>query len=256
MTLALPKQAFSNEKIVAEKTSQDIILLLDKEDKYLSYNNLLKIYEKITASEDHIPGMEKILLRLVEKRNEHPRVDQMILIFTAKLIGSSKQELTNVSDLLKALILNKRANLWTVSFAAAALGEYFIDIKDGEHLADMIDRKIESLIVKDNSSNDELYGFHFLPPPTTEYIKNIIAGPEEQKRRELTRLYYYLLRSRNSEAQIKGYLLFLDKHGQVDTKREIDFSMKYLFKNIELIKAAKAKEQRGELSSDNLIDQQ
>ena len=54
----------------------------------------------------------------------------------------------------------------------------------------------------------------------------------------------------------KGYLLFLDKHGQIDTKRKLDFSMKYLLINIELIKAAIAKEQKGELSSDNRIDQQ
>ena len=254
IVLALPKQAFCNEQIVAEKTYQDIILYLDKDDTFLSYNDLLKIYEKITTSEGHIPGMEKILFRLMEKRNEHPRVDQMILIFTAKLIGSSKQELANVTDLLKALILNKRANLWTVSFAAAALGSYFIDIKDGEHLADMIDWKVERLIEKDNNSIDELYGFHFLPPPATEYIKNIISSPKEKKRRQLTRHYYYRLRSRNSEEQIKGYLLFLDKHGQIDTNRKIDFSMKYLLINLELIKAAIAKEQKGELSSGNRID--
>ena len=127
------------------------MLLLDKEDKFLSYNDLIKIYETITSSENHIPGMEKILLRLMNERNEHPRVDQMILIFTAKLIGSSKQEIANVSDLFKALILNERANLWTISSVGKALWAYFIDLEDGDHLADMIERKIESLVEKQRS---------------------------------------------------------------------------------------------------------
>ncbi len=212
--------------------------------------------KRVTTSEDHIPGMEKILFRLLEERNEHPRVDQMILIFTAKLIGGSKYEITHVSKMFEDLTQNKRANLWTVSFVAAAFGDYFIDLKDGDYLADLIDRKIESLIEKESSSPDELYGFHFLPPPTTEYIKNIISRPKEQKRRELTRHYYYMLRLQNSEEEIKSYLLFLDKHGQIDTKRNIDFSMKYLFNNIELIQAAIAKEQKGELSSNNRLDLQ
>ena len=134
MTLALPKQAISNEKIVTDKTYQDIMLLLDKDDKFLSYNDLIKIYETITSSENHIPGMEKILLRLMNERNEHPRVDQMILICTAQLIGSSKQEIANVSDLFEALILNERANLWTISSVGKALWAYFIDLKDGDHL--------------------------------------------------------------------------------------------------------------------------
>ncbi len=255
MPIALPEQAIGNEKTVTDQTYRDIMLLLDKGDNFLSYNDLIKIYETITSSEDHIPGMEKILLRLMEERNEDPRVDQMILIFTAKLIGSSKQEIANVSDLFEALIVSKRANLWTVSFTAKALGDYFIDIKNGEHLADMIERKIESLIEKGRSSTDEFYGYHFLPPPDTEYIKNIISRPEEQKRRELTRYYYYMLRLQYSEEQIKNYLLFLDKHGPIDTKRKIDCSMKYLFDNIELIQAAIAKEQKGEFSSENRITQ-
>ncbi len=71
----------------------------------------------------------------------------------------------------------------------------------------------ERLIEKDNNSIDELYGFHFLPPPTTGYIKNIISRPKDKKRREFTRHYYYRLQSKNSEEQLKSYLLFLDKHG-------------------------------------------
>lgn len=256
MTLALPKQAISNEEIVTEKTYQNIMALLDKDDIFLSYNDLLTVYETITTSEDHIPGMERILRRLIKKRNEHPRVDQMILIFTAKLIGESKHEITHVSKMFEDLMLNKRANLWTVSFAAKALGDYFIDLKDGDYLADLLDRRSESLIDKESSSPDEYYGFHFLQPPSTMYIKNIISRPAEQKRREYTRRYYYMLRLQNSEEQIKNYLLFLDKHGQINTKRKIDFSMKYLFNNLEVIQAATAQEQKGELSSKNRLDLQ
>ncbi len=256
ITLALPKQAISNEEIAAEKTYQNIMALLDKEDIFLSYTDLLQIYETITTSEDHIPGMERILRRLMEERNEHPRVDQMILIFTAKLIGGSKYEIAHVSKMFEDLTLNKRANLWTVSFVAKALGDYFIDLKDGDYLADLLDRKIEILIEKESSSPDEYYGFHFLPPPITLYIKNIISRPAEQKRREYTRRYYYMLRLRNSEEQIKNYLLFLDKHGQINSKRKIDFSMKYLFNNLEVIQAAIAQEQTGELSSKNRGDLQ
>ncbi len=83
MALALPKHAMSNEEIFPDNTYQDITLLLDKEDKILSYNDLVNIYQTISASDDHIPGMEEILLRLLQERNEHPRVDQMILIVTA-----------------------------------------------------------------------------------------------------------------------------------------------------------------------------
>ncbi len=257
MTLALSDQAISNEKIVPNKIYHDLMLLLDKEEQFISYTDLLKIYETITTSEDYIPGMNKILFRLMAERNEHPRVDQMILICTAKLIGSSKHEIPHASDLLRALIVNERTNLWTASFVAGALGDYFIDLENGARLADMIDRKIDSLIEKESNSTDEVYGFHFLPPPTTEYIKKIISQPKEQKRRESTRLYYYTLRMEYSEEQIKDYLLFLDKHGQIDTKRKIDFTMKYLFKNIELTQAAiVVKEQNRESSTDNHSEQQ
>ncbi len=249
MALALPKHAMSNEEIFPDNTYQDITLLLDKEDKILSYNDLVNIFQTISASDDHIPGMEEILLRLLQERNEHPRVDQMILIVTAKLVGSSKQEITNVTRIIESLTLNKRANMWTIGFVGEALGDYFIDLKNGDHLADMIEKKVESLIEKQKSSTDEYYGFHFLPPPTTEYIKNIISHPKEQKRREATRNNYYLLRMQNSEEQIKAYLLFLDRHGEIDTRRKIDFSMKYLLINIESIKAAISKEQQDKLSS-------
>ncbi len=247
MPMALPEQAIGHEDIFAEKTYHESMLLLDKEDKFLSYNDLLKIYGTITASEGYIPGLEKILLRLMEKRNDNPRVDQMILIFTAKLIGESKQEISHVTDFLEALLLSERANLWTVSFVAGALGDYYIDLKDGDHLADMIDRKIERLTEKQKISPDEFYGYHFLPPPTTQYIRNIISSPKERQRREATRLYYYSLLLHNNEEQIKNYLVFLDEHGHIDTHGKIEFSMKYLFYNIELIQAAMAKEQISEL---------
>ena len=251
MTSALPGQAIGNEKIEAKNQYQDLMLILDKDDTFLSYTDLFTIYETITASKNHIPGMDIILFRLMSERNEHPRVDQMILIFTAKLIGSSKHEIPHVSDLLETLIRNKRTNLWTAGYVAEALGDYFIDLQDGDRLADMIDRKIDDLIEKEKSSTGEFYGFHFLPPPTTEYIKNIISRPDDQKRRESTRNYYYALRMQYSEEQIKDYLLFLDKHGQIDTNRKIDFTMKYLLTNIELTHAAFIKEQNGELSSDH-----
>jgi hypothetical protein len=252
----LPNQAISNEEIFAEDTYQNIMALLDKEDIFLSYNDLLKIYETITTSEDQIPGMEKILRRLMQERNEHPRVDQMIIIFTAKLIGGSQHEIAHISKMFEDLMQNKRANLWTMSFVAKALGDYFIDLKDGDYLADLLDDRIESLIEQESNSTDEYYGFHFLPPPTDIYIKNIISRPEEQKRREYTRRYYYILRSQHSEEQIKNYLLFLDKHGQINSNRKIGFSMKYLFNNLEVIQAAIAQEQKGELSSKNRLDQQ
>ncbi len=249
MTLAFPGQALSNEKKVSEKQYRDLMLLLYKENTNISYTDLLTVYEIIATTEDNIPGMDKILSRLMAERNEHPRVDQMVLIITAKLIGSSNQEIPHVSDLFKALIHNKRTNLWTAGFVAEALGDYFIDLEDGEHLADMIDGKIDSLIVKESRNKEEYYGYHFLPPPNTEYIQNIISRPEEQKRRESTRRYYYALRMQYSEEQIKEYLVFLDKHGQIDTRGKIDFTMKYLFNNIELTQAAFSKEKKSDLSS-------
>lgn len=249
MILALPGQALSTEKKGANRQYHDLMWLLDNEGKVISYADLLTIYNTITTTENHIPHIDEVLSRLLAERNEHPRVDQMILIITAKLIGTSKQEIPNVSVLLKALILDTRTNLWTAGFAAEALGSYYIDLEDGELLADMVDGKIDSLIEKERGTPAEFYGYHFLPPPTTEYIQNIISHPKEQKRRESTRLYYYALRMQYSEDQIKEYLLFLDKHGQIDTKEKIDFTMKYLFDNIELTQAAFSKEKMSKLSS-------
>lgn len=248
-TLALPEEAVSNEKIAAARIYQDVMAILDKEEIFLSYDDLLKIYTTITTSKDRIPGLEKILRRLMEKRNEHPRVDQMILIFTAKLIGGSKQEIPHVSIMFEDLTRDKRANLWAASFVAKALGDYFIDLQNGDYLAGLLDSRIDSLIAKENSSPDEYYGFHFLPPPADIYIKNIISRPAEQKRREYTRRYYYMLRSRNSEEQIRNYLLFLDKHGHLTTGKEIDFRMKYLYDNFEEVQAAAAEKQDSELPS-------
>lgn len=255
LALAVPDKAASNDKVAAEKTYHDIMTVLDKEDIILSYDDLLKIYEIINTSEDHIPGMEKILWRLMQQRNEHPRVDQMILIFTARLIGGSTHEIAHASKMFENLILNKRANLWTVSFAAKALGDYIIDLKDGDYLADLLEKRVESLIEKENSAPDEYYGFHFLPPPADIYIKNTISHPAEQKRREYTRRYYYTLRSRISEEQIKKYLLFLDSHGEVNSGRKIDFTMKYLFDNLQAIQAAMAQAPEGELSANNRLNQ-
>ncbi len=256
MTLAFPGQALSNEKKVAKKQYHDLMLLMDKEDEVISYTDLLKIYTTITTSEDHIPGMDKILFRLMGERNEHPRVDQMVLIITAKLIGSSNQEIQNVSDLFKALIHDKRTTLWTAGFVAEALGDYYIDLDDGEHLADLVDTKIDGLIAKESSTPAEIYGHHFLPPPTTKYIQNTISGSKDQKRRESTRRYYYALRMQYSEERIKDYLVFLDEHGQIDTKEKIDFTMKYLFNNIDVIITAFNIEKKNELSSDARVEQQ
>jgi len=211
---------------------RQVAAILDSEHSELSYDDLQKVYNLIVAAEYCLPKLDEIITQLMGKRNPHPRVDQMILIYSARIIGSTTRRIDHVAAIFEKLIANDRTNLWVMSSVAEALGDYFIDLEEGERLASLVEKKINMLAAREAEQKEEFYGYHFQPPPKTEMIKSMIAGTEPRKKREISRIYYYNLRLNYSEEQIVSFLNYLDKKGLL-AKRRDGAAFKYLFNHLE-----------------------
>lgn len=213
---------------------QDILSILDGAGNKIDYHKLLYVYNEISDFQGNIPHIDYLLESLIKKRNEDPRIDQMILIFASLLIENSKHPIPEVQRLF-VLLLEKddnRLTEWVISFVASAIGNYPFDMPDGDKLADLVEERLD-FVASNKSHSQEYFGFHFLPPPDSEYIKSYLKGIKEQRNREIERIFYYSMIANNvPESQIETILRQIQSNGIPETGETCPLPMKYIFNNI------------------------
>jgi hypothetical protein len=198
----------------AFQTTLKIRRILSNSGRTLAYDALMEVYGLMTGSSEPIPELGRLLAEMIQKKNADPRVDQMILIFAARVIGQSRFPISNVTGLFDAIISQEmRINEWVISFVADAMASYPVDLAEGDRL--MAD--VEALVRRvRHRSNDaaENFGHHFLPPPKIHSIRDYIHRLPSTELRQLERnRYYALIRSGIAEADIAASLDYLQRSG-------------------------------------------
>ena len=180
----------------------------------IDYDTLIKVYQTLYHCQRPVAHMNQLLDQLIQKRHSDPRIDQMVLIIAAKIIGSSRYPITEAPRLFKFILQQEeRLNEWVLAFVAEAVGDYLYPLPNGDELVDSINLKLDQLQSKDRSQ-EEHFGFHFLPPPKTEFIQNYISSIKDQRSRQNERnRYYFLIKNKLTEKQIVFALKYLQHHG-------------------------------------------
>lgn len=205
--------------------------LLQQDGSQLAYADLMEIYTIMSKAGSPIPRMHELLSEMIHKRNTHPRVDQMILIFSAKAMGESHFEITGVGDLFDAILdQQERLNMWVISFVADGIGRYPFLIPQGDRLVDRLDAILESMR-RSTDHSKESYGYHFLPPPYQPLVKSYLAGIKEKRLREQERYrYYFLIRQNIREEDIAASISYLLSQTRTGTGAPCTMLMKCLLK--------------------------
>jgi len=201
----------------------------------IDYDTLMNIYNSIVQSQHRIPHADRLLKSLIYKRNENPRVDQMILIFSAMALGKSKFPVSDAYGIFESILKmnDQRLNEWVISFVGAAIGEYAFDIPEGDRLVDLLEKRLDQIQTSPAGSR-EYYGYHFLPPPRTESIRAYIAGIQEQRTRETERRNYYsLILNGINEIEIETALKRIQSHANMGTGKISHLPMEYMLINMD-----------------------
>lgn len=216
------------------QTYLSISHVLENKGNAIEYDTLMLVHNSIVQSKHPIPHIDQILTSLINKRNDNPRVDQMILIFSALAIGDSKFPIPNVYEKFESILKkDDRINEWIISFVAASIGKYPFDIQNGDNLVDFLEEKLTQATAKKKAVPQESFGFHFLPPPKSGYIIAYISGIQEQLKREIERTSYYsLIQNGFTEAEIEIALKRIRKHGIPETGETCPLPMKYIRLNM------------------------
>ncbi|MEJ2155215.1 MAG: hypothetical protein P8X96_07750 [Desulfobacteraceae bacterium] len=198
----------------------------------IDYDTLMQVYNTLSRSRHEIPRMDLLLGSLMDKRNDNPRVDEMILIFTAKSIGGCKYPIPHIDDLFERLLSkDERLSQWVLAFVAEAIEKYTVALQEGQRLVDLLEEKLVMVRSRPGPPK-EYFGYHFLPPPKSNYIRSYIAGIKVQSLRERERRHYYLLIVNGySESKIEKALkrLYAD---QMPSSEDYSIGgLTYLFKN-------------------------
>ena len=204
---------------------------LEQTGKTIDYDTLVQVYQALISTPGPIARIDELISALSQKRNEDPRVDQMVLILAAKAIGSSKYPIAHV-DQLFASILNQgddRINSWVLSFVAEAIGDYPEEIPEGDRLVDLVEQRLKHVSAATGASQ-EYFGFHFLPPPKSSAVRAYMASLHERRVREWERRYYYaLIQVGISEKDIAAQLKRLQMHTLPGAGEHNDSAMQYLY---------------------------
>lgn len=206
--------------------------ILDKDGTTIDYDNLMRIHQAMARCPHPIAQMDQLLRQLIRKHNEDPRVDQMILIFAAEIIGHSPYAIPNAQKLLESILAQDgRINEWVISFVANAIHAYAYDLPDGDMLVDNMEAKLAQIRSMDRSQ-EEYFGFHFLPPPKSDFIREYINGIGEQRIRQQERnRYYTMINNGLTESQIETALKFLEINGAPGSGEKCPLLMKCLIQN-------------------------
>lgn len=227
-------ESLSPSEKAAFETYLGIQDLLANSGATIDYDTLMLVYTSIAQSKHPIPHTDQLLRTLMNKRNNNPRIDQMILIFSALAIGDSKFQIPNVYELFESILeKNSRVNEWVISFVASSIGKYPFDIPNGDSLVDLLEERLDQVTAMNTSISKESFGFHFLPPPKSDYIISYIRGIQKQRAREIERASYYsLIQNGFSEAEIERALKRMEKHGISGTGEKCPLPLKYIRFNV------------------------
>lgn len=203
---------------------------LDRAGADIDYDTIITVHETLSGTEVPVPQLDELLFDLLGKRNKDPRIDQMIVILTADIIGSSKYPIARVSELFDTILEmdDDRINNWVLSFVGDALGRYPIDLPDGDRLADLVEARVRQAAQSHDPSR-ERFGQHFLPPPKSALIINHIATIGDQDRREKERAAYYrLIFEQHTEEEIEAGLHYLKTHGRPGMEGKCPMPLSFL----------------------------
>ncbi len=212
-------------------TYHSIRKTLDQTGRTMDYDTLMQVHQAMAQSPHPIAQMDQLLGRLIQKRNADPRIDQMILIFAARTIGGSQHPIPNAQGLFESILQqDERVNQWVISFVAEAIGDYPWDLPRGDRLVDFMETKLAQLRSKDRSRKEN-FGFHFLPPPKSDFICAYINGIEEQSVRQQERnRYYMLIKSNLTEKEIEPALKYLQARGAPGSGEKCPYLMACLMR--------------------------
>lgn len=173
----------------------------------IDYDTLMQVYQTMIRTPHEIAHMDRLLTSLLNKRNANPRVDQIILILAAKVLGRSKYPIPNVYTIFESILSkDDRLSPWVLAFVAEAIGDYGQVIPEGDKLVDLAEKKT-AMLGSRSGPRKEYFGSHFLPPPKGDYIRSYINGIQSRSLRETERNHYYLLISAGyAESDIEAAL--------------------------------------------------
>ena len=218
-----------------DETYVQLLDILENTGDTIDYYTLMHVYHAIGSSQGNIPDIDHLIRLLINKRNDDPRIDQMILIFAALAIENSKYPVPYVYELFRLLLEKDEGRLteWVICFVASAIGRYPFDIPEGDKLAELLEQRLDFIVSK-TKEKKEYFGFHFLPPPRSDFIRSYLAGIKEQHTREAERIFYYSLILNNiPETQIETSLRQIQLDGDPETGEPCLLPMKYIFNNID-----------------------
>jgi hypothetical protein len=215
----------------AQAAFQNLKSILDQSGDTIDYDTLMQVYQTMVQSPGPIAHTDQLLRRLIDKRNANPRIDQMILIFSARIIGHSRYEIPGAQHIFELILKKKeRLNEWVISFVAEAIGDYIYDLPEGDKLVDFMDAQLERVRSRDRSG-EEQFGFHFLPPPKSAFIRTYISSITDRRSRQRERnLYYVLIKQQWTEQQIETALKYLQAHGAPDSAEKCPLLMRCLMR--------------------------
>lgn len=195
-------------------TGRMLCRTLDQAGPTIDYHTLMQIYETIGRAPGPVASLDQVLERLIYKRNPNPRIDQMILIFSAKIIGERAIPIANARDLFMAILQQEsRLNGWVIAFVADGITSYPFDLADGDALVDFMETQLARIRSKERTG-EEYFGYHFLPPPKSPFIREYIDGIAEQRLRQQERHRYYLLIVNHmDDAAIESAMRMIEQNG-------------------------------------------
>jgi hypothetical protein len=215
-TLSIPSSAHQAGAGEADLAAyREIKASLDKDDAVIDYDTLMGVYKAMVQSPRPIAQTDRLLWQLINEHNEDPRIDQMILILAARIMGSSRHSIPGAQKLFESILdQDERINYWVLSHVAEAVGDYAFGLPQGDQLADAIEAELSRIISEDQSGQED-FGRHFLPPPKSDFIRNYINGIVVQADRQSERSRYYaLIRNHLTEEQIVSASKYLQTHGE------------------------------------------
>lgn len=211
------------------KTYRDLKAALAQKKDTIDYDTLMEIHRTIRQAKEPIPHLNAIISSLITKRNPDPRVDNIILIVAAVSIGDSPYPIENAGRLFETILdQDHRLNSWVLAYVGDAIGKYPVDLPQGDHIADVLEQKVDYFVIQ-NAPSKEFFGYHFLPPPKSDYIREYLSGIEDQRIRVLERNCYYILVGNSlTEEKIEAALRQIRNHGISGTGGKTDRPLKYL----------------------------
>jgi hypothetical protein len=213
----------------------DLMAKLETSGQIIDYDELVYIKKTISHHNQQIKRKDRLIKSLIHKRNKNPRIDQMILIFAVQIIRESKVVVPDASEIFKVILKmdDNRINAWVIAYIADAVGKYAFELQDGNHIANMLEAKLDQ-VTSSAQNKKEYFGFHFLPPPKSDFISMYIAKIKQQKNRESERTAYYeLIRNKVDEIKIESAVKYIQKYGSPGKGEKIIWPMQYLLLNTE-----------------------